>query len=221
MTQELVIVAIDGPAASGKGTIARRLAKEFDLAYLDTGSLYRKVAYLVLEAGGDPSNEGDALAAAKSVMGHEVADELLRTREVSDAAATVSAFKGVRAALVEVQRSFGTHPPGLPGGAPAKGAVVDGRDIGTVIFPKADVKLFVTASPEERARRRHLELHDRGQAAEFADILADVKNRDARDSQRPISPLKAAPDAHLLDTTDLSIEAAFEAARELVAAAFK
>jgi len=221
MSDAPFIVAIDGPAASGKGTIARRLADEFELAYLDTGSLYRKTAYLVLEAGGDPANEDDAVAAARAVMGHEVADDLLRTREVSDAASKVSAIPGVRAALVEVQRSFGEHPPSLAGGAPAKGAIVDGRDIGTVIFPEALVKLYVVASPEERARRRHLELHDRGQAADFADILADVKARDERDATRDISPMKPAPDAHLLDTTDLSIEAAFEAARDIVAAAFK
>jgi len=221
MSDAPFIVAVDGPAASGKGTIARRLADEFGLAYLDTGSLYRRTAYLVLEAGGDPASEDDAVAAAKSVMGHEVADAMLRTREVSDASSIVSAIPGVRAALVEVQRSFGTHPPALPDGAPAKGAIVDGRDIGTVIFPDAPVKLYVVASPEERARRRHLELHDRGQAADFAEILADVKARDERDASRAISPMKPAADAHLLDTTDLSIEAAFEAARDLVAAAFK
>lgn len=221
MSETPFIVAIDGPAASGKGTIARGLADEFGLAYLDTGSLYRKTAYLVLEAGGDPANEEDAVAAAKAVMSHEVADDLLRTREVSDAASKVSAIPGVRAALVEVQRSFGERPPSLPGGEPAKGAIVDGRDIGTVIFPEARVKLYVVASPEERARRRHLELHDRGQAADFTDILTDVKARDERDATRDISPMKPAPDAHLLDTTDLSIEAAFEAARDIVAAAFK
>jgi cytidylate kinase len=221
MSGKHVIVAIDGPAASGKGTIARRLADEFGLAYLDTGSLYRKTAYLVLEEGGDPADESDAVAAAKSVMSHDVADEYLRTREVSDAASIVSAIPGVRAALVEVQRHFGEHPPSLADGSAAKGAIVDGRDIGTVIFPGAEVKLFVTASPEERARRRHLELHDRGQAADFTEILADVKARDERDASRAISPMKPADDAHLLDTTDLSIEAAFEAARELVAAAFK
>ena len=125
------------------------------------------------------------------------------------------------AALVEVQKNFAQNPPILEDGTPAKGAIVDGRDIGTVIFPEALVKLYVVASPEERARRRHLELHDRGQAADFADILADVKARDERDATRDISPMKPAPDAHLLDTTDLSIEAAFEAARDIVAAAFK
>jgi cytidylate kinase len=218
---KLVIVAIDGPAASGKGTIARRLAQEFGLAYLDTGSLYRKTAFLVLEAGGDPSNNDDAVTAAKAVSGHPVADEALRTREVSEAASIVSAIPAVRAALVEVQKNFGQNPPILEDGTPAKGAIVDGRDIGTVIFPDADVKLYVTASPEERARRRHLELHDRGEEAGFAEILADVRARDERDASRDISPMKPAEDAHLLDTTDLSIEAAFEAARDIVAAVFK
>jgi len=216
-----MIAAIDGPAASGKGTIARRLAQEFGLAYLDTGSLYRKTAFLVLEAGGDPSNNDDAVMAAKAVSGHPVADEALRTREVSEAASIVSAIPAVRAALIEVQKNFGQNPPVLEDGTPANGAIVDGRDIGTVIFPDADVKLFVTASPEERARRRHLELHDRGEEAGFAEILADVRARDERDTNREISPMKPAQDAHLLDTTDLSIEAAFEAARDIVAAVFK
>jgi len=214
-----MIVSIDGPAASGKGTIARALAAEFDLAYLDTGSLYRMTAYLVLEAGGDPANSNDAISAARAVAGHTIVDEALRTREVADAASKLAAIPEVREALVTYQRDFGRSPPALENGAPAKGAIVDGRDIGTVIFPEADVKLYVSASPEERARRRHLELVDRGQPTEFAEVLAEVKERDRRDAERDISPMKPAQDAHLLDSTDLSIEAAFEAARELVAAA--
>ncbi len=216
-----MIVAIDGPAASGKGTIARKLAQEFDFAHLDTGSLYRMTAFLVLEAGGDPTSPKDASAAARAVADRLIDDEALRTREVTDAASKVAAIPEVRAVLVDYQRNFGNSPPALAGGSPVKGAVVDGRDIGTVIFPGADVKLYVSASPEERARRRHLELRDRGEAAEFAQVLADVKARDERDASRDISPMKPAPDAHLLDTTDLSIEAAFEAARDIVAAAFK
>jgi len=215
-----MIVAIDGPAASGKGTIARALAREFGFAYLDTGSLYRKTAYLVLESDGDPSSLEDAVAAARVVSEQTVPDDALRTRTVAEAASRVAAIAEVRAVLVDMQRDFGIDPPALADGALAQGAVVDGRDIGTVIFPNADVKLFITASPEERARRRHLELVDRGQATEFATILSEVRARDERDASRPISPMKPAADAHLLDTTDLSIEAAFEAARDIVAAAF-
>ncbi len=215
-----MIVAIDGPAASGKGTIARRLADHFGLAYLDTGSLYRKTAFLVLEAGGNPADEEDAGIAARAVMNHQIADGDLRTQEVADAASKVATIPAVRAALIEAQKEFGRNPPNLPDGTAPRGAVVDGRDIGTVIFPKAPVKLFVTASAEERARRRHLELLDRGQEATFAAILAEVKERDERDRSRAISPLMPASDAHLLDTTDLSIEAAFEAARDIAAAAF-
>ena len=214
-----VIIAIDGPAAAGKGTIARALAAHFGCAYLDTGSLYRKTAYLVLQAGKDPTNESDALKAAQAISTTEIQDGDLRNQRVADAASLVAAIPGVRAALVEFQQDFGRNPPDLDGN-PAKGAVVDGRDIGTVIFPDAPVKLFVTASAEERARRRHLELLDAGKGSSFAEILAEVKIRDARDEERPISPLIPAADAHLLDTTDLSIEAAFEAARDIVAAAF-
>ena len=221
MTKAPFIVAIDGPAASGKGTIARRLADHFGFAYLDTGTLYRKTAFLVLEAGGDPLNEDEALAAAKGAVGRQVADGDLRTQEVADAASKVAAIPAVRGALMDAQREFGANPPVLASDSPAKGAVVDGRDIGTVIFPAAPVKLYVSASPEERARRRHLELLDRGQEVSFSAILAEVRERDERDQSRAISPLKPAPDAHLLDTTDLSIETAFEAARDLVAAAFK
>ncbi len=214
-----MIVAIDGPAASGKGTIARLLSAHFNLAYLDTGSLYRKVGFLVLEQGGDPSRPEDAIAAAKAMPGKSIDDGLLRNQEVADAAARVAAIPGVRDALIDFQRKFGQQPPNLPDGKLAKGAVVDGRDIGTVIFPDADVKLYITASPEERARRRHQELIDRGISANFAEVLAEVRARDALDANRPVSPLKQAEDAHLLDTTDLSIEAAFEAARDIVAAA--
>ena len=216
---DLPIIAVDGPAAAGKGTIARALAAEFGLAYLDTGSLYRKTGYLVLESGGDPTNKEDAEKAARAVAQAEIPDEVLRTQEMAGAASKVAAIPAVRAALVEVQQAFGQHPPDVDG-KPAKGAVVDGRDIGTVIFPAASAKLFITASAEERARRRHLEMLDRGKSASFSDILAEVKDRDARDEARPISPLTPAADAHLLDTTDLSIEAAFEAARVIVAAAF-
>ncbi len=213
-----IIVAIDGPAAAGKGTIARRLAAHFNLAYLDTGSLYRQVGFLVLEAGGDPSEGEDAVAAARAIFGRSFEDQRLRTQAVADAAARVAAIPEVRAALIEAQRRFGTTPPLLPDGKPPKGVVVDGRDIGTVIFPEAGIKLFITASPEERARRRHQELMDRGISANFGEVLEEVRARDELDATRPVSPLKQASDAHLLDTTDLSIEAAFEAARDIVAA---
>ncbi len=219
MSQAALVVAIDGPAASGKGTIARRLAAEFSLAYLDTGSLYRQVAFLVLEAGGEPTDEADALAAAKAVAGRDIEDDKLRNQLVADAASKVAAIPALRTALVDFQKEFGRNPPDIDGVA-SNGAVIDGRDIGTVIFPDAPVKLFVSASAEERARRRHLELLDRGNEASFGDILTEVKERDARDEARPISPLMPAADAHLLDTTDLSIEAAFEAAKSIVAAAF-
>lgn len=202
-----MIIAIDGPAASGKGTLARRLASHYGLAYLDTGSLYRAVAHGVLAAGGDPAQEADALAAARRLGEAEIPEGALRTPEVSQAASVVAAIPAVRTAILAFQREFAARPPG---------AVLDGRDIGTVVCPDADVKLFVTASPETRARRRYLELAASGEDVDEAAVLADLVERDRRDRERPVAPLIKAEDAHLLDTTDLGIEAAFAAAVEMI-----
>jgi cytidylate kinase len=202
-----MIIAVDGPAASGKGTLARRLAAHYGLRYLDTGSLYRAVAHAVLAAGGDPAIEADAVAAARRLGAIDVPDAELRTPAVSRAASVVAAIPAVRAAILDHQRAFAAQPPG---------AVLDGRDIGTVVCPDADAKLFITASPRTRARRRFLELQAAGSTASEAEVLADLVERDRRDSERPIAPLTRAPDAHLLDTTDLGIEAAFAAAVDLI-----
>ncbi|MBF9035408.1 (d)CMP kinase [Rhodobacterales bacterium HKCCE2091] len=196
-------VAIDGPAAAGKGTIARAVAAHFGFAHLDTGLLYRAVGRRML-AGERPEDAAAALAP------DDLADEnALRRPEIADAASKVAVIPEVRAALVDFQRAFAAR---------AGGAVLDGRDIGTVICPDARVKLFVTASPETRAERRFAELTGRGIAAEYEDVLADVRARDARDSARATAPLVAAPDATLLDTTTLSIEAAVAEAVRLVGA---
>lgn len=208
-----MIVAVDGPGAAGKGTLARRLARHFGFAYLDTGALYRAVAARLLRQGQDPGDEAAAVAAAKAVRGDELDDPYLRDEAVASAASRVAPLPAVRAALLRRQREFAEHPP-----AGAAGAVLDGRDIGTVVCPDADVKLFVTASPEQRARRRHAELRARGAAISYQQVLADLKKRDARDSGRAAAPLGQAADAHLLDTTNLDIEAAFEAACAILAA---
>lgn len=210
MTRPLVI-AIDGPAAAGKGTIARALAEELDLAYLDTGSLYRAVAHAVLRSGGDPASDADAEAAARSLDVSAIDPVAIRTREVGAAASLVAAKPAVRAALLDTQRRCAAMPPG-----DKRGIVMDGRDIGTVVCPDADVKLFVTASDEARAHRRWLEFRQADPSLNEADVLADLRERDARDSARAASPLVRAPDASLLDTTDLSIEAAIQAALGLV-----
>lgn len=202
-----MIIAVDGPAASGKGTLARRLAAHYGLDYLDTGLLYRAVAHAVRSGGGDLADEAAAAAAARALDPAALDDPALRTREAGEAASRVAAMPAVRAALTELQRSFARRAPG---------AVLDGRDIGTVICPDADVKLYVTASLAERARRRRLELEANGQPARQADIEAELAARDARDAARPLSPLVMAGDAHLLDTTNLDIEAAFRAAVSLV-----
>ncbi|MBK5910953.1 cytidylate kinase [Rhodothalassium salexigens] len=210
-----MIVAIDGPAASGKGTLARRLAAHFNFAYLDTGLLYRAVGQAVLDAGGDPSNADDAEAAARAMNPEALDDDRLRSDAAGNAASQVAAIEGVRDALLDFQRVFARlHPH------ERDGAVLDGRDIGTVVCPDAHVKLFVTADVEERARRRAAEFAARGAAVEFDQVLTDLKVRDARDAARAQAPLKPAADAHLLDTTDLDIEAAFEQARDIVDAAW-
>jgi CMP/dCMP kinase len=205
-----MIVALDGPAASGKGTLARRLARHFDFAFLDTGLLYRATARHLAGAGlGDAAAE----AAARRVRPADLDDPELRREDIAQLASTVAAVPGVRAALLAFQRDFAAAPPDGK-----RGAVLDGRDIGTVIVPQADVKIFLVASPEERARRRTQELDRRGDKADFEVILADIRSRDERDTNRAVSPLKQAQDAHLLDTTHLDIDAAIRAAIDIVEA---
>ncbi len=210
-----MIVAVDGPVAAGKGTLARRLAAEFGFAYLDTGLLYRAVAALVLRQGHDADDEAAALEAALALNAADIEGHGLRSEAVGNAASRVAAIPAVREALLDYQRRFAHQPPGN-----AAGAVLDGRDIGTVVCPDAEVKLFVTASAEVRARRRWRELRERQPEASAEQVLADLKARDARDAQRSAAPLKPAADAHLLDTTNLDIETAFAAARAIVAARF-
>jgi cytidylate kinase len=206
-----IVIAVDGTAASGKGTLAQKLAQRFHFAHLDSGSLYRLVALNVHEAGGDPSNEADAVAAARSIDASKRGDARVRSAEIGRAASVVSAFSEVRKALLAFQREFAARPPDR-----ARGAVIDGRDIGTVICPHAPAKLFVDAAPEVRAHRRWLELKQRGGQPDEAKILAEIQERDQRDRTRTASPLKPAADALLLDTTHLDIDAAFAAALALV-----
>jgi CMP/dCMP kinase len=204
-----MIIAIDGPAASGKGTLAKKLAAHYRLRHLDTGLIYRAVAKALLDAGQSPSNQARAVAAAEALDPSRFDEAALKSQAVGDAASLVSAIPEVRGALVAFQRSFGRTPPG---------AVIDGRDIGTVIFPDAAVKIFVTAAPQARAERRTAELRAAGAAVDAAAVLEDIRRRDERDTSRAASPLKAAPDAHLLDTTHLDIDAAFRAAVDIVEA---
>ena len=199
------MIAVDGPAASGKGTIARALAKHFGLPHMDTGLLYRAVALNLWRWGGDPGNEFAALRACDDV-GVEPDDPELRSEPVSRIASMISAYPSVRAALLERQQDFARQPGG---------AVLDGRDIGTVIAPRADVKLFVTASPEARAERRLRELQGRGMSAHYEDVLADIRSRDERDSGRAVAPLKPARDAVVLDTSERSPEQAIAEALRL------
>jgi len=202
-----LIIAIDGPAASGKGTLARRLAAYFGLPHLDTGLLYRATACALLDEGRPLDDIRAAVEAARGLALSDFDEARLRTRELGEGASVVAAIPEVRAALVEMQRSFAAR---------SEGAVLDGRDIGTVICPGAAVKIFVTASAETRAQRRALELASRGERVDYANILEDVRRRDERDSGRSSAPLKIADDAIRLDTTDLDIEAAFAAARDIV-----
>jgi CMP/dCMP kinase len=204
-----MIIAIDGPAASGKGTIARQIAAVYGLQHLDTGLLYRAVAKAVLDAGYPADDVEHAIEAAITLDPTKFQDNALKLQAITEAASVVAAIPQVREALMNYQREFATRPPG---------AVLDGRDIGTVIAPGADVKLFVVASPEVRAARRTLELRARGEIADEQDVLADLLRRDERDSRRTAAPLKAAPDAHLLDTTHLGIDAAFRAAVDIIEA---
>jgi len=205
-----MIIAIDGPAASGKGTLGKRLAAHFGLRHLDTGLLYRAVAKALLDQGCSLDDRARAPAAARALDPARFDEAALKSHAVGEAASIVSAMPEVRAALVAYQRAFAAGPPG---------AVLDGRDIGTVIAPEADVKIFVTATPQERARRRARELAAQGLAADEADILADIERRDQRDRSRAVAPLAPAPDAHLLDTTHLDIDAAVRAAIDIVKAA--
>jgi cytidylate kinase len=201
------VIAIDGPAASGKGTLARRLAEYFHLPHLDTGLLYRATACVLLDNGASLLDEALAERAARGLSLTDFDARRLRSRELGEASSIVASLPAVRAALIDLQRQFATR---------AEGAVIDGRDIGTVICPEASVKIFVTASPETRAQRRVIELIAAGETADYTSILSEVKQRDARDLTRSISPLVAANDAVMLDTTELDRDAAFNAALAIV-----
>ncbi|HEY1309698.1 MAG TPA: (d)CMP kinase [Pseudolabrys sp.] len=204
-----MIIAIDGPAASGKGTLGKKLAAHYGLRHLDSGLLYRAVAKAVLDASRPIGDRDAAIAAAKSLDPSRIDEVVLKAPTVGEAASFVSAIPEVRAALVDFQRGFAAKPPG---------AVLDGRDIGTVICPDADVKIFVTATPEVRARRRATEYRALGRNMDETTVLADIVKRDERDRNRAAAPLKQAPDAHLLDTTHLDIDAAIRAAIDIVEA---
>ena len=200
-------IAIDGPAASGKGTIASGLGRELGFPVLDSGLLYRAVGVTVQREGGDPADAAAAEAVARRLDPSQLEDPVFRTREAGEAASLAAAHPGVRAALKDFQQRFAAREPG---------AVIDGRDIGTVIAPHAPAKLFVTASPEVRAERRYKQLKGQGEAVSFEDILADIHRRDERDSGRAAAPLVMADDAALLDTTQMSISQAADAARRIV-----
>jgi len=202
-----LLIAVDGPAASGKGTIAKALARHFSLPHMDTGMLYRAVALTMFRFGGDPASEFEAVRACEGVAQIDPTDLELRSEVVGSIASRISTYAGVRAALLERQRNFASQ---------ALGAVLDGRDIGTVIAPNATAKLFVTASPEVRARRRVAELLSRGMPAHLEDVLVDIRSRDARDANREAAPLVQAADADLLDTSGMDIDQAIAAAIELV-----
>ena len=207
-----MIIAIDGPAASGKGTLGKRLAAHYGLRHLDTGLIYRAVAKSVLDAGSRPDDVAAAVAAAQALDPAGFDETALKTPAVGEAASLVSAIAAVRTVLLAFQRDFAAQPPG---------AVLDGRDIGTVICPDAEVKIYVTATPEVRARRRAAEYRAQGKAIDDASVLADIVKRDERDQNRAAAPLKQAPDAHLLDTTHMNVEAAVTAAIAIVERAKK
>jgi len=201
------VIGIDGPAASGKGTLARRLAAHYGLPHLDTGLLYRATACALLEEGLPLDDVEAAVAAARSLSLTDFDEQRLRARDMGEAASVVAAMPAVRAALIDMQRGFAARP---------EGAVLDGRDIGTVIAPHAPAKLYVTARPEVRAERRWKQLVGQGEDVAFEDILADIHKRDARDGGRKDAPMTQAPDAVLLDTSEMTIEQAFDAARRIV-----
>ncbi|MGH2342054.1 (d)CMP kinase [Segnochrobactraceae bacterium EtOH-i3] len=202
-----MIIAIDGPAASGKGTLARRLAAHYGLPHLDTGLTFRAVAASLLDSGADLADADAATAAAGRIDLSSLDPARLSAHDIGEAASRIAVVPAVRTELLAAQRRFGRT---------GKGAVLDGRDIGTVVFPDADVKLYVLATPQARARRRAAEMAAKGQSADVDAIAADLALRDARDANRPIAPLKPADDAVLLDTTDLDIEAAFRAAVRII-----
>ncbi|WP_414473234.1 (d)CMP kinase [Microvirga sp. M2] len=204
-----MIIAIDGPAASGKGTLGKRLSDHFGLAHLDTGLLYRAVARVMLDRELDLTDRDAAHQVALDLDVTHLDDPRLRGAQMGEAASVISGYQPVRDALLAFQRQFAEQPPG---------AVLDGRDIGTVVCPRADVKLFITAAPEERARRRHLELQKRGEQIAYETILDDIRRRDERDMNRSTAPLKPAADAVTLDTTHLDADAAFRKALDLVQA---
>lgn len=205
-----MIIAVDGPTASGKGTVAKHLAARYGLKLLDTGTLYRAVGLAVLDAGGDPADEAAALAAAQVLNLAGIDQDRIRSSAAGAAASKVAAQPAVRAALLKAQRDFAADPAG---------AVLDGRDIGTIICPDADVKLFITASLDARTGRRLKELQARGETIDFETLKAQIQERDARDMGRTDAPLRQAPDAHVLDTTDLNVEQAAAAAFQIVDAA--
>ena len=207
-----MIIAIDGPAGSGKGTLSRKLADVLGYAHLDTGKLYRAVGLSVIDAGEDPKNEGSALRAAQSLDPQALVNKDLLGDTAAAAASKVAAIKSVRIILLAFQRDFADAPPNG-----AKGAVLDGRDIGTVVCPGAKIKLFVTASAEVRAERRHKELLDRGEPSIYARVLQEMEVRDERDQSRSVAPLKPARDAVVLDTSELDAEAVFKTAMEIIA----
>ena len=204
-----MIIAIDGPAASGKGTLAKRLAAHYGFRHLDTGVIYRALAHALLNAGVNLQDEAAAVRAAQAIDPGTFDDPALKSQKVGTAASVVSAIPRVREVLVEFQRRFAAAPPG---------AVLDGRDIGTVICPDAEVKIYVVADPKIRARRRTLEARGRGEEADEAVILADILARDERDQNRPVAPLKPAKDAYLLDNSNLDIEGGVRAAIDIVEA---
>ncbi|MDA0652636.1 MAG: (d)CMP kinase [Proteobacteria bacterium] len=205
------VIAVDGPAASGKGTLARRLAAHLGYAYLDTGLIYRAVGLALMRKNMVRADPGAALQAARALSLDDLDDPELRGDDVAGMASQVAALPEVRAALIDYQRRFAQHPPGK-----AKGVILDGRDIGTVICPDADAKIFVEASVDTRANRRVKELRDRGLEAIYARVLEDMKERDARDRSRSVAPMVPADDAHSLDTTNLDAEAAFQEALEFI-----
>lgn len=215
-----IVIAIDGPSASGKGTVARRLAEKFHLSHLDTGALYRAVAKRILDEGQNPDDVAAAKAAAEFVRDNlsweMLDDEALRNDRVADATSRSSRFPEVRSVLTDVQQLYANRPPHKPGLKPWAGSVLDGRDIGTVICPDAAVKFYITASAECRAKRRTAELKHRGIEVDYTTVLADMKARDERDSTRATNPLKPAEDAVILDTSDMTADEAFQKACDLV-----
>ncbi|MEQ1618982.1 MAG: (d)CMP kinase [Terricaulis sp.] len=202
-----MVIAIDGPTASGKGTIAKRLSERYGLRRLDTGALYRAVGLAVLDAGGEPANKADAVREAMNLDLNSIDEGRIRSSQAGVAASKVAAIPEVRAILLRAQQKFAFQPGG---------AVLDGRDIGTVIVPNATVKFYVTAASDVRAKRRLTELQSSGETITLQDLVTQIRERDERDFERKDAPLELAPDAHLLDTTHLSIEAAVEAASRIV-----